>query len=350
MSDDVRLRIVANDYSGWKAIAVRRSLDTLADSFDLTLTDRWSAEAARRPVRLGEPCEVWIGEEKLITGYVDEVRPRYDSKTRALSVAGRSKTADLVDCALPPSITAPAQKNNKTLIQLAAALAKPFGIEVVSEVSGFPRIDRSVSEAGQTAFELIEEKGRPAAILLVSNSDGNLVITRARDEHIGTPLILGENILEADGEFSHRERFSHYYFVGQQSNWGSNLGAAGAAHVKGQAEDTAVRYRPTTVVAEGAGNTADMKRRAEWQRNVSYGRSRRATYSVNGWRHADGLWHPNRLVQVFDEWMGFDGEWLMIGTVEFVLDERGQRTRLTVMPKEAYDLIPLPANAKDQPW
>nr|WP_330178206.1 hypothetical protein [Candidatus Vondammii sp. HM_W22] len=46
---------------------------------------------------------------------------------------------------------------------------------------------------------------------------------------------------------------------------------------------------------------------------------------------------------MLDEWMGFNDEWLMIGTVEFVLDARGQRTRLTVMPPEAYDLVPLPA-------
>jgi len=350
MSDDVRLRIGANDYSGWKTIAVRRSLDTLADTFDLTLTDRWSADAARRPVRLGEACEVWIGDEKLITGYVDEVRPRYDSKTRALTVAGRSKTADLVDCSLPASDTSAAQNNSQTLPQLAAALAKPFGVKVVSEVGGLPKIDRTVAEPGQTAFEIIEVKARTAAVLIISNPDGNLVITRASNQRVATPLILGENILEAEGEFSQRERFSHYYFVGQQSNWGNNLGADGAAHVKGQSEDTAVRYRPTTVVAEGAGNVADMKLRAQWQRNVNYGRSRRATYTVNGWEHADGLWEPNRLVRVVDEWMGFNNESLMIGTVEFVLDERGQRTRLTVMPKEAYDLIPLPANTKDQPW
>jgi prophage tail gpP-like protein len=350
MADDVRLRIGASDYGGWKSISVRRSLDTLADSFDLTLTDRWSADAARRPVRLGETCEVWIGEEKLITGYVDEVRPRYDAKQRSLTVSGRSKTADLVDCALPASVSAPAQKNRQTLPELASALAKPFAIKVVSEVTGLPKIDRTVTEPGQTAFEIIEVKARTAAVMLLSNPDGNLVITRASDEHINTPLILGENILEADGEFSQRERFSHYHFVGQQADWGNNIGAAGSAHVKGQAEDVAMRYRPTTVVAEGAGNTADMRRRAEWQRNVSYGRSRQANYSVNDWRHSDGLWAPNRLVQVFDEWMGFDGEWLMIGTAEFVHDERGQRTRLTVMPKEAYDLIPLPANDKDKPW
>ncbi|WP_445083849.1 phage baseplate assembly protein [Candidatus Vondammii sp. HM_W22] len=64
---------------------------------------------------------------------------------------------------------------------------------------------------------------------------------------------------------------------------------------------------------------------------------------MTGWRHKDGLWSPNTRVRVLDEWMGFNDEWLMIGTVEFVLDARGQRTRLTVMPPEAYDLVPLPA-------
>ncbi|HJW80821.1 MAG TPA: hypothetical protein VJ396_01145 [Acidiferrobacterales bacterium] len=343
---DLRLRIGANDYGGWKQIAVRRSLDTLADSFDLMLTDRWSADAARRPVRLGEACEVWIGEEKLITGYVDEVRPRYDAKQRSLSVAGRSKTADLVDCS---EFNTDSQYSNLSLKAIAERVCKPFGIKVLVEHDA-GTIPNAVISKSETAFEFLEGAARQKAVRFISNPDGNLVITRARNEHLATALILGGNILEADGEFSQRERFSHYYFAGQQNNrWGENS-AAGSAHVKGQAEDTAVRYRPTTVVAEGAGSTAEMRRRAEWQRNVSYGRSRQASYTVNGWQHADGLWEPNRLVQVFDEWMGFDGEWLMIGTVEFILDERGRRTRLSVMPKEAYDLIPLPASDKDVSW
>ena len=63
----------------------------------------------------------------------------------------------------------------------------------------------------------------------------------------------------------------------------------------------------------------------------------------------------NTNVLVRDPWMGFtgtdgNGEWLMIGAVEYVLDEEGERSRLTVMPREAYDLIPLPDEDAGGVW
>lgn len=344
--DNIQLLVDDTLYSGWKAVSVRRSLDLFANTFDLTLTDNQAGQA--RTIRLGSPCQVRIGGETVVTGYVDRIRPRYDARSRSLTVSGRSKTADLVDCSPPPGWDGAGQYNRRTLLQLAATLAKPFGISVRSEVDDLPVIQISNLEQGQPIFEFLELYARQAGVRLVTDPDGNLVITRASVAQAPTALVLGENIEEAEGEFSERNRFSHYYVTGQRPNQLDD-NAEAAAHIAGMADDVRLRYRPTVINAEGPlGGMADASRRAEWQRNVQYGRSRKATYTVSGWRHRDGLWQPNTNVKVIDEWMGFEGrdgkgEWLMIGTVEYVSDERGQRTRLTVMPREAYDLVPLPA-------
>ncbi len=333
-------------YSGWKEVSVRRSLDLFANTFDLTLTDNQAGQA--RTIKLGSPCQVRIDGETIMTGYVDRIRPQYDARSRALTVSGRSKTADLVDCSLPPGSAGAGQHNRQTLLQLAASVAKPFGIAVRSEVDDLPVIQTSTVDPEQTGFEFLELHARQAGVRLVTDPDGNLVINRASTEQVVTALVLGENIEKAEGEFSERNRFSHYYVTGQHAN-SLNQDPASAFHITGMVEDVRLRYRPTVINAEGPlGSLADARRRAEWQRNVQYGRSRQATYTVSGWRHRDGLWQPNTNVKVIDEWMGFEGrdgkgEWLMIGTAEFVMDERGQRTRLTVMPREAYDLVPLPA-------
>ncbi|MHB1183402.1 MAG: phage baseplate assembly protein [Desulfobulbia bacterium] len=343
---DVELLLDGRTYAGWKSVSVRRSLDSFASSFDLTLTDNQAGEA--RTIKLGSPCQVRIGGEKLITGYVDRIRPKYDAKRRSLTVSGRSKVADLVDCSLPPGTFGAGQQNSRTLLQLAATVGKRFGVTARSEVAGLEPIRISNLSPEQNIFEFLELHARTAGVRLVDDQDGNIVISRAGKERVTTALVLGENIEEGDGEFSERDRFSEYYFYGQSSNSLDNVPEA-AAHISGVAKDTAVRYRPTVVIAEGAMDGLGMaKRRAEWQRNVQYGRSRQATYTLSGWKHEKGLWQPNTNVLVQDEWMGFTGkdgkgEWLMIGTVEFVLDGGGQRTRLTVMPAEAYDLIPLPA-------
>ncbi|MCK4787459.1 MAG: hypothetical protein KAV87_27120 [Desulfobacteraceae bacterium] len=352
MAEDVQLFINGKIYEGWKKVSVRRSLDLFADSFELTLTDNRAGDA--RIIKLGSPCRVMIDNEPLITGFVDRIKPSYDANGRQLTLAGRSKTADLVDCSPPPQGNGAGQRNTQTLLHLATTIAGHFGIKVRSEVTGLEPI-QSVLEYGQTPFEFLEVHARAAAVRLVSDPDGNIVIVKESKAKVKTALVLGENIEAADGEFSERDRFSHYYFFGQRSSLDGDGGdAESCAHISGLAEDINMRYRPNVMIAEGVLDGSGMaKRRAEWQRNIQYGRSRQAVYTVSGWRHEDGLWKPNTNVLVKDEWMGFNGKdgkgaWLMIGTVEFVLDDGGKRTRLTVMPKEAYDLIPLPA--EDEEW
>jgi prophage tail gpP-like protein len=346
LNEDIELLVNGQIYTGWKGVNVRSSLDYFASSFDLTMTDTQAGDA--KTIKLGSPCQVRVAGEKLITGFVDRIRPRYDGKSRSLTVSGRSKVADLVDCSLPPQDTGSGQQNNQTFLQLATTIADRFKIKVRNEASDLAPISLAVLAPEQTAYEFLEVLARSIGVRLTDDPDGNLVITQASTERVGTALVLGENIEQAEGEFSERDRFSHYYILGQRS-YTDGEDAESDAHISGQSVDLKVRYRPTTINAEGAiGGLAEAKRRAEYQRNIQYGRSRQATYTVSGWHHNEGLWRKNTNVLVQDEWMGFTGkdgkgEWLMIGTVEFVMDGGGKRTKLTVMPKEAYDLTPLPA-------
>lgn len=347
-SPDVRLKVDGMIYGGWKTVDVRRSLDHAADTFSLGLTDRWAGETQRRPIRMGSPCEVWIDNQKLITGYVDDVNLRYNATERTIEVEGRSKVADLIDCALPYT-KEKAQFNGLDFPTLARRLAKPFGIDVVDEVGKFkPKRNRSL-DPGVRVFEFLEEWSRVEAVFMVSNTDGNLVIARASDKKIATALELGKNIKEADGRYSMKDRFSDYFYEGQRPRWSAPVGNL-PPNLSGYADDMQVRYRPTLIINDDAENPGDIQRRAEWQRNIAYGRSMSVTYTVLGWAHAEGLWEPNRLVRIVDEWMGLDGVWWLIATVRFRLDENGQRTELTVSPKEAFDLIPLPPKDHKEVW
>lgn len=342
---DVQLLLNGEIYSGWKSVKIGRSLDMLANTFELTLTDNQAAKA--RTIKLGSPCRIRIDGETVITGYVDRIRPRHNSKSRGIEVSGRSKTADLVDCSLPIDSFGRLQQKNQTLLQLAQFVTGHFGINTSSEVSDLLAITIADISPGQTAFEFIEGHTRQAAVMPVTDPDGNLVLMRAGTTRLDTALILGENIKEGEGEFSHRDRFSSYYFPAQAAG-NDYMNGEESSHIVGRASDASMRFRPFVLQVDTS-SQEDTKRRAQWEANVRYGRSRQATYIVNGWRHADDLWRPNRNVLVLDEWMGFTGkdgkgEWLMIGTVEYLFDERGERSRLTVMPREAYDLIPLPSD------
>lgn len=347
---EVTLKIAGARYAGWKTIDIRRSMEIAANTFALGATDVWSGQDVRQPVRAGSACEVWIDDERIITGYVDDVALSYNASERGFEISGRSKVADLVDCSLMLGEHEQAQFNNQKFVDIAKRLAARFGVKVKDEVGlGAPSKRVHRMEPGETVFEFLAEYARVLGVRLTSNAAGDLVISRTSSQRVPTALQLGENVLSAQGAFSMRDRFSHYYVVGQTMGWDENYGTA-SSHIQGKAQDTGVRFRPTVIVPESDITKADAQRRADWQRSVNFGRSQQVVYTVTGWTHANGLWGPNRLVRVQDEWMGVRAWWLL-SEVRYLLDERGQRAELTVTPKEAFDLVPLPA--KDQegiPW
>lgn len=335
----VTLRIGGLEYTGWTAVTITRSLEQVCDTFTLTLAERWGGSDDPPQIRAGDACEVWCDDERVITGYVDDALPSYDAEQHAISVSGRSKVADLVDCGLAGRQWAQPQN----LLQLARAVAAPFGITVRAETDVGAPFPRPALEPGQTAFEFLEKLARQRGMRLISDASGALVIARTGTARVPDTLELGVNIKAASGRFSMRDRFESITVVGQTAGTDAWHGEA-AAHCQGSATDTGARAgRRHVIVAENAADAAACRRRAEWQRNTACGRGQALTYTVTSWRHSGGLWTPNTRLPVRDKWMRLAGEELLIAAVQYVLDGEGERAELQLMPPEAFDLVALPA-------
>ncbi len=344
MSDDVRLIIDGQSYAGWNSVSIRTSLDEVISSFELGIVDAWNGSGLPR-VRNGAPCQVWLDDTVLVTGYLDRIQRRYDDAQRAISVSGRAKAADLQDCSYPLS-TLPASWKSQTVLHIANALAKPFGI-AVTDSSGLAShvVEIAKVQNGDTPLDILAAYMRVIGARLVSLPDGNLDIVTASTDRLGTGLRLGDNILRAEDTDDLRDRFSDYRVV-SQTKGSDKIFADATASVVGKSHDpvmAAVRYRPTIINSEvSMASIAAATRRADVARNNAAGRSHMTTYDVHGWRHADGRWAFNHQVHVTDAECGWE-DWLIIGTVELVLDDKGRRSRITVMPATAYDAVPIPA-------
>ena len=336
-------------YDGWTEIRVQRSIEQVAGQFSLSVTERWSDNDEPLPIRPGAACQVHIGAVPVVTGYVDDVSTSYDAVSHSITVAGRDRTADLVDCSVPVN---GGTLVGQTLLSAAQRLCKPFGIEVVSEVDarGAFRVVRN--NPGESVFERLDAGAKVRAVLLVTDGSGRLVITRASSERIPTVLALGDNVLACAARFSHKDRFRDYTVAGQQEAKDEELYGESAFSIAGQAHDPLVdRHRPLYISTENLNGNADARRRAEWERNVRFGRSQSLQYTVNGWEYEPGeLWPINRLVAVRDELLGLDVDRLITG-VEFSLGADGERTVLTLMPREAFELIPIQdKSTAEDPW
>lgn len=159
---DVRLEINGVKYGGWTKISIRRGIGQVAGTFELSITERWPGQPIPAKIELGASCVVTVDGAPVITGYVDDVAPSYNAASHTVSVTGRDKTCDLVDCC-PPST----QLKGATLAAVARSLAAPFGIEVVDE-TGVGVVPGFKTNPGDTVFETLEQLARAKGVLLLS--------------------------------------------------------------------------------------------------------------------------------------------------------------------------------------
>lgn len=340
------LTIGRSRYDGWTSVSVTHSIEEAASSFELSLTDRWAVNQEPRRVRAGEACALSLNGQPLINGFIDAPRPGYDAKSRRLSVSGRAKTCDLVDCSVPME---GGQFKGQSLVQLAKAFCAPFGIEVVNNVAdaNSPVGADWQLEPGETGFESLERAARFCRCLLTCDPAGRLVITRASTEMLPVHLRHGEQILAAEGGEDHRDRFSEYVVKGDSASGGADFdgmdGEATTQSTGSAVDDGVLRYRPKVLIAEDNLDNHKAGLRANWEMRRRRARSRTVEITLKDW-NMDGtvrLWPINHQVRVTDPWLGLDNELLLITSVNFTLNESGTRTKLSLMPREGFDIDPI---------
>ena len=342
-SPDVTLHIDRKNYVGWKSVRVSLGLDRLASSFELALTERWASMGEKVSVREGVACEVRIGKDTVLPGYVDESTTSYNARNRSLAVQGRSKLGDLVDCSIGAR-----RYRKQTLGQIARAMCEPFGISVADDVGDTEQFRSFSVEDGETVFEALDRAARMRGVLLVSGFDGALHLTRRGTQKLPTRLVHGKNILSGARRGTTRDRYSDYICksqaVGDDDFHGKKLSATAEVKDAGIA-----RYRPTVIVAEEPEKKAALEKRATWERNVRAGKAVTYEYTVQGWSYGDGLWVPNYLVPVSDYEFGIEGE-LLIASVDFVRSNEGTTTTMQLVDPAAYDVLRAPEPKARDPW
>lgn len=342
---DFELHVGGSKYTGWTSVELSSSIESLAHTFTADLVDTWVDQQEPIPVEAGDQFSLSYKGETLTTGYMDQDTLRYNSNRRTLSLAARSKTGDLVDCA---AIHKSGQWNNTGLLQIARDLCRPFGISVSTNVrlgAVFAPPDRFAIEEGETVFEALSRGARKRGVLMLTDSGGNVVFDRAGTERVTTVIQRGVNVVEGTKTNSWGDRFSKY-IVKAQTPGNDSLFGKPAAAIKRTASDSGVdRYRPTVIMADTESSGTELQKRVTWERNVRAGRAKRLTYTLVGWEHSKGVWKPNRLVRVVDEDSRIDDE-LLIVSVTLSRSNQGTFTTMELTIPEAFDVQPLPPKKK----
>ncbi len=341
---DIKLYVNDVIYSGWLSVDVKLSIEALSGIFNLTLTDKWAASGLNRGIQPSDACSLYIDNDVVITGYVDRVAPSFTDKTHTVSVTGRDKAGDLIDCSI---IGSTSQYTNLKIEQIITQLCAPFGIPVSTDVVTGDIVPLFSYDQTMSVFEAIQKLCKMRKCLALSNGVGGILITRASDAKAQTALAEGINILAASAEYDYSVRFSQYTCKGQQQTAATlpdttqpatPVATDGVAGNYAVATDTTIsRYRPLLIVADGPADMSACQQRVDWEKSTRIGKSQRYTITVAGWRQdvTGTLWKLNQLVTFKSDLFGVFGNYL-IASVNFKLDESGEITILELTPREAY--------------
>lgn len=377
----VRLVVNGAEYGGWKSVRISAGIERQARDFDLEVTDRWPGQTEiPRRIQPGDACQVYIGADLVLTGYVDATPIKYDGKSVGVGVKGRSKTADLVDCCpvptgealggaglawgdvigvngnalnvIKPPAKSAAQWRQQKMEVIAAALAAPYGVRVVSETATGAAIPEHQVQIGESVFESIDRMMRQRHVLSSDNERGDLVfIDVGSAGRAATAVELGVNVLSASTELDYKGVFSDYIVKGQRVGNDDSY-ASDVSEEEGEAVDDssttatgetatasdarAKRRRVLVIKQTGHADDGSCKDRAEYERAHRAAKALQTAYTVVGWRQADGaLWRPNVIVRVRDPLIGFDTD-MVIAEIAWVMDKEGLRSEIRVGPRDGY--------------
>ncbi|MGF6151994.1 phage baseplate assembly protein [Pseudomonas fluorescens] len=343
LANAVSLTVNGLDYGGWKSVEISADLERQFRTFTLNITWQWPGQTLAVPIKPGSRCQVRIGCDLVLTGHVYKAPISYDGKQISLSIEGSSLTRDLVDCA---AINRPSQWQEQSVLSIVQALASPYGVGVVSEITQTAKLNKHSIVPGETVFQSIDRLLTLYRVFSTDDAEGRVLLAKPGSGGRASDVLeLGKNILSANAPMDFSQVFSEYRVIGQHKGSDSKSGSA-VSEVSGVATDATTQRKRVTVISESAQLTTELaQQRADWESATRTGKALTTTYRVQGWRQSNGdLWRHNTQVRVVDKVLGFDQD-MLISKVTYSLSEQGSITTLQVAPPHTFDANPVPPKA-----
>lgn len=352
------LNINGTRWDKWEAINLKRSIERMAGEFSVNLT-RNSEDGDATVNDAFTPLAnvtVEIDGTPVLVGYVDQTKYDYSSNSSTISISGRDKTGDLVDCAA--RLDDMFEFRKQKLDAMVKAICKPYGINVSVMGDVGKAFDVLAVEPTESAFDFIERACRYRQKLPVSDGIGGIVLAAPHGAKSPGKLVYGQNILQGSLTLDYKDRFSIYVMKGQATGWADDSDAATSSHdlatQEARVKDAEInRYRPKLLTGETQSFEQTLQQRVEWEKKMAIARSKVGTYTVQGW-YADAeskeLWKPNTVVSLNDPRAGINRDMLITGVTFNRANQSGTTTQLDLALPEAFDLTAYKAPANNSTW
>lgn len=321
-------------FDGFKNVSITKNMMSMAGSFDITLTDKWKVESEDFQLKPGSRIHCHIGKEAVFEGYIDRFIINITPGSRNITISGRDRTADLIDC----SHIGPSEFNKLGIDKIAEQMTAPFGIKVLNPFGvdvGSP-FEKFTVKQGEKVFEALSRMAKQRELILLTSTHGNLILDKiGSTRRSGSELVEGINVKITGATFDNSERFSEYIVKGQQPG----LVAKGDETIasKSIAKDLGItRYRPIIIISEQSSDNNSAQQRANFESSFRAAKATKISCSVVGWKKEDGkLWQVNELVHIDARSIGVN-DFFMISSVKYNLQSDGRSADMELVRKDSF--------------
>lgn len=278
-------------FSAWDSMAVTAGGDEAARSFTLACAAEIGTRALAWVFAPGKLVEVKSNGDLLCAGYTDKFAPRIGEKSADITISGRSKSADLVDCSALDETGCFKQMPPDAIIK---KLAEKFDVDIRVKVKLEP-VDYQVTP-GETIFAAADKMLRSQGATMRGAADGGLEIVGADDDEMAGEIVEGRDFKIGTATHDWSKRYSETRVRGQRP-----VGVTDEdMQIEAVARDRFVkRHRPRLVVNEDDTTRPRARKRAKQERDRSAGAGLTASFTLQGFRDSSGaLWRPGALVPV----------------------------------------------------
>ncbi len=335
MSEEIYIVNQGQKIFGWQRLKTVQTIDSLCSSFEL---DYVGNEDIKDALTGFDPIKIYLGETLLITGYIFPVKLPIVSGKVMITVIGRGKTADLIDCS---AINKPGTWRKQKLQQIVFALVKDFNITVQTDVDTGELFTKFSINHGEPIVNAIYRACNLRGVLPIEDEYGDIVLTSSSSELASEPIEYGKNILSGEYVYDYTESYSNYFVAGNTITTGDGWGDKKKINVIGEGQDTTIgRYRPFYTKDSDRVTKNDVRKKAAWMAQVRYGNASNLDVNLSSYFQENGdRWKPNLLVPVKIPSADIDTE-LLITQVEYTHTQNKQNCKLTLKDPIVYKKEP----------
>jgi prophage tail gpP-like protein len=331
----ITIRTGGHDYFGWTSAEVTASIGKAARSFSVTMAEMNIRDLGESFwVAPGDDIQVLADDIVVLDGFVNEYKPSFDANAHSVTISGRGKSQDSVDCS---AAAHPTGRFENLSVQAIANELAGIVSNTVTSTENTPVIRKFQVNQGETIIAAIHRLAHAHGFSVMGNADGSMSLVRGASSDRFKGVYLEEGrwpLLRASATISDHAKFSDYEMKSQLNGSENRFGVDAASEVARVKDATVTRYRPYVGLMSVSTDSQTASTAADWRARRIAGKGVNVDVTVQGFQYGGELWQPNKLIYISAPTLRLEHE-LLIESVTYRLDDSGSRTDLKLVPPKA---------------